>query len=65
MAEEVNLPFEQFSGLRSVAVDRATGSIFVRSSLPCNPVTDVCDKEYNRVVTFGAESAQRVKAACQ
>ena len=65
MAEEVNLPSDQFSGIKSIAVDQASGAIFARASYACNPAVEVCDKDYNRVITFGAEAAERLRRVCK
>ena len=63
-AAEINMPLEEFSGITRVAVDPYSGTIFARASRACNPIVEPCDYDYNRVVTLGAETAQRVKALC-
>jgi hypothetical protein len=65
MAEEVALTGDEFSGIKSIAVDQSSGMIFARASLACNPMMEACDKDYNRVVSFGAEAAERLRKACQ
>jgi hypothetical protein len=63
-AAEINMPPEEFSGITRVAVDPISGTIFARASWACNPFIEPCDYDYNRVVTLGLETAQRVKALC-
>jgi hypothetical protein len=65
MAGELNLPAQDFSGIKSIAVDPNTGTIFARSNVPCNPAIESCENEYNRVVSFGLKFGQQVKEACQ
>jgi hypothetical protein len=64
MAEEIDLPASEFSGIKSIAVDKNSGAIFARASLACNPMVESCDTDKNRVVTFGAEAAARLRTAC-
>ena len=61
----VSLPAEEFSGIKRIAIDAATGTTFARASLACNPLIDACTNDFNRVVTLGAEFAAKLKAACQ
>jgi hypothetical protein len=65
LTEEVDLPADQFSGIKSIAVDQATATVFARAAFACNPMSQVCDKDFNRVVRFGAEVADRLRATCQ
>jgi hypothetical protein len=64
-SESVNMPIEEFSGIKQIAVDEDTGTVFARSTIPCNPLIEVCDKEDNRVVTFGASVAQKIRQHCK
>jgi hypothetical protein len=62
--EKITLPSKEFSGIKQIAVDDSTGIVFARSSLPCNPMMEVCDKDINRVVTFGAELGNSIRTLC-
>ncbi len=64
LAEEVQLPAAEFSGIKSIAVDKTSGTIFARASFPCNPMVTVCDQDMNRVISFGSAAADRLRAAC-
>lgn len=64
LALEVNLPQNEFYGVRKVVVDATTGQTYARSAFPCNPMTGQCVDDYNRVVTWGAEDTAKVKALC-
>jgi hypothetical protein len=60
----ISLSSDDFSGLKSLAVDSSTGTVFARSSLACNPVMEDCVRDYNRVISLGSEFAAKIKAAC-
>ncbi len=60
----VKLPPEEFSGIKKIAVDPATGTLFARAARGCNPLGEVCDKDYNRIVKFAPEVAEALKTAC-
>jgi hypothetical protein len=60
----VKLPASEFSGIKRIAVDPASGMIFARASLACNPLMEKCVADNNRVIKFDAAVAAKVKAAC-
>lgn len=60
----VKLEPEEWSGLKKIAVDQTTGTLFARAAQACNPLVEVCDKDYNRVVKFAPEVAAALRAAC-
>jgi hypothetical protein len=64
-SEPVNMPLEEFSGIKQIAVDEATGTVFARSTIACNPLIEACDKDDNRVVTFGPSVAQKIQGLCK
>ena len=64
MTAVVKLPIEEFSGLKRIAIDQTTGTLFARSTKPCNPMTEVCDKDDNRVVRFTDDVTAEIRAKC-
>lgn len=63
-AEEVKMAAEEFSGIKSIAIDQASGTVFARAARACNPIMEACDHDNNRVIKFDQEFAARVKSAC-
>ncbi len=64
ITENVKMAAAEFSGIKQIAVDNATGTVFARSNFSCNPMTTTCDKDYNRVITFGTTVAENVRKLC-
>lgn len=53
----------EFRRLFSITADEKTGRVYARSNFPCNPMTDACTEDYNRVITW-PEAAPDVLKAC-
>jgi hypothetical protein len=64
MTANVGLDATEFSGIRSIAVDQASGNVFARSSNACNPMATNCDHDNNRVVKFDQALSSQIKASC-
>lgn len=64
LTETISLPADEFSGIMQIATEESTGTIFARSNFPCNPFIEVCNQDYNRVITFGPDVAKKVKTLC-
>lgn len=64
-AAEVNLSADEFSGIKSIALDQTTGTVFARAANACNPITEACDKYNNRVVKFDQDFADRILTSCK
>lgn len=60
----VDLPSNEFSGLKKIVVDVKSGAVFGRASLACNPYVGKCENDDNRIVSFGPEAAAAVRANC-
>lgn len=65
LTAKVELPPNLFSGIKRIAIDRSTGTLFVRSALACNPMIDPCTDDNNRVLTMGPELGRKLLANCQ
>jgi hypothetical protein len=65
LTAKVELPANLFSGIKKIAVDQTTGTVFARSALACNPMIDPCTDDNNRVVTMGSEIGNKLLANCQ
>ena len=65
LTEGVNLTENDFSGIKNIAVDDKTGTVFARSNIPCNPSITTCDKDFNRVVSFGDSLAESLRNRCR
>jgi hypothetical protein len=65
VALEVKLPANEFSGIRRISIDQATGVVFARANFACNPLTDRCADDNNRVIKFDLEAAAKIKSACK
>jgi hypothetical protein len=61
---EIGLPFEEFSGLRKIALDQTNGKIFIRSNWACNPMTENCQNDFNKVLYVGDKIAEAVSNTC-
>ena len=64
-AGEVNMPADEFSGIKSIALDQSTGTVYARAAYPCNPIMEACAKDYNRVVKFDQALATRIRTSCR
>ncbi|MCX6125973.1 MAG: hypothetical protein NTV34_14670 [Proteobacteria bacterium] len=64
LALTVDLPANEFSGIRKIVVDGGTGSVFARSNYACNPIAETCDSDYNRIVFWNGKEAESVRKAC-
>jgi hypothetical protein len=62
---ETTLPASEFARMSQVAADDETGMVFGRSNFPCNPMAQVCDQDWNRVVSFGDETRQMMLNHCR
>lgn len=60
----VDMPENDFSGIKKIAVDRSSGQIYARAALPCNPVMGDCNNDNNRIVNWDSETAAKVKSVC-
>ena len=61
---QVTLSADEFSGIKRIAVDQSTGTVFARAAVACNPLIDACDKDRNRVVSLGEEFAALLRSSC-
>jgi hypothetical protein len=61
----VGLADDEFRTLRNIAVDETTNRIYVRSNYACNPLAEVCDKDYNRVAVLSGDDVAAAVAACR
>jgi len=61
----VGLSQDEFQLLDRVSADVVTGQVFARSNFPCNPMIQTCDKDWNRVVVFTGDDAQKMAAGCR
>ena len=61
----VNLPQEEFMALDRVSADTVSGQVFARSNRPCNPMIEACTEDWNRVVVFTGDDAQKLAASCK
>ncbi len=64
LTEKISLSADEFSGIKQIASDELTGTIFVRANFPCNPLIEVCNKDFNRVVSLGQNIATKLKNRC-
>jgi hypothetical protein len=62
---KVDLPADEFSGIKSLAIDKNRGDLFARSSYACNPIIEACDKDNNRVIKFDSSTASELTSACK
>lgn len=62
---KVDLSVHEFSGIKSLAVDKHKGTLFARSSYACNPLMEPCDDDNNRVVKFDQLTTSQLTAACK
>jgi len=65
MSEKIDLPANEFHGITQIATDESTGTIFARSNFPCNPLIEVCDQDFNRVVSLGPVFATKTQNLCK
>lgn len=61
----IDLNQNDFYHIDRVAADISSGQVFARSNFPCNPMIDVCDKDWNRVVVLTGDDAQKFVSACR
>ncbi len=59
----MDLSGNEFARLFQITADASTGRVYGKSNFPCNPMVEVCDRDYNRVVSWESESAA-ILAAC-
>lgn len=64
-AAKVDLSMQDFSGLKTIAIDKDSGTIFARASYACNPLIEACDHDNNRIVKFEANVSRHLVLACQ
>lgn len=62
---KVDLPVDEFSGIKSLAIDQNSGVLFARSSYACNPILEACDKDNNRIIKFDGSTASQLTSACK
>lgn len=62
---DVGLSTDEFRALRNIVVDPETGLVYARSNFACNPMTDACDKDYNRVVALDPEVTGPLLEQCR
>lgn len=58
------MPTSEFKKLSEIAVDEKTGRVYARSNFPCNPISDSCVDDSNRVISWDALS-QTIKESCR
>jgi WD40 repeat protein len=64
LTESVKMAASEFSGIKQIAVDEATGTVFARANLPCNPLLEKCTEDKNRVVSFDSTVADTIRSHC-
>lgn len=65
MTVAIDLPSGEFKTLDKIDVDQVSFKIYARSNMPCNPMVEVCNEDWNRVVTFTGEMATKIAANCR
>jgi hypothetical protein len=63
-SEPLSLAGEDFATLNKVSVDMAHGRVFARSNFACNPLTDLCSSDFNRVVSMQSAALKSALASC-
>lgn len=65
MTVAIDLPAGQFKTLDKIDVDTTNFQVFARSNMPCNPMFEACNEDWNRVVTFTGETGSKIAANCR
>lgn len=65
MTLPIDLPSGEFKTLNKIDVDPVSYKVFARSNMPCNPMVETCNEEWNRVVVFSGETATKIAANCR
>jgi len=61
---KVDLPQNEFMRLSALAIDTQTGKIYARSNFACNPFMQICDEDWNRIVSFEGTYKDKLKQTC-
>ncbi len=61
----VDLTTDEFHSLNKVEVDATNGRVYARSNFPCNPMMQICNAEWNRVISFTGVDADKIAVACR
>jgi hypothetical protein len=64
-ALKIDMSYEEFSGIKSIAVDHRSGNLFARSAYACNPIIEPCNHDYNRIVKFDDVAISELSKACR
>jgi hypothetical protein len=65
MTVAIDLPEGEFRTLDKVDVDAINFKVYARSNMPCNPMIEACNEDWNRVVTFTGETGSKIAANCR